>query len=513
MKNIYIIIIASIIFINTNFAQNTLFQEKEQDGYLVYFEPNTSQNSIDSVLDLYNSHEIWITKYSKVRYWKVNEFPFTINDSTTINTMDDLYDTWINDNDDRDNSDSSNKNSNVGNFSFNYRIKKIIQDINYDFTEEQNNYCFNPSQNLPQGNNTVLINIMDTGLDYNSIPNNIVSTPNGHNFITSTGTAQDDNGHGTHLTSIIGTMTYKTNNNKINLFESKTHNYEGKGKLSDIIQAIDHSIDLGAKIINASWTFYDKNKTNKTPLQIAIEKAGEFGILFVAASGNDAIDNDNDTLKAFPASYPSSNIIAVSSNNCDSTLSYFSNYGNTNSDICAFGENIPGFVLNNQLAYMSGTSQATAFVSAIAATLGTYMDIFDPIKLKQVIIDGAKYNQNLDNLIASEGIIDFNKSLQLLLNNQIQSPNIPKEFKPRDNNELTMYPIPFDDQLTIEWIGENSENINIEIFNITGKKLKKYIQKQNIGDNTFTLNNLSNLQSGIYYIKLNNTTTKIIKAM
>ncbi len=99
MKNLTIltnaiIVIISLLTINFISAQNInnpQNQEKESNGYLVYFEPNVSDATIDSIMNEYNSHEEWITTHSKVRYWKVNSFPFSVNDSTNILDMDGLW--------------------------------------------------------------------------------------------------------------------------------------------------------------------------------------------------------------------------------------------------------------------------------------------------------------------------------------------------------------------------------------------------------------------------------------
>jgi subtilisin family serine protease len=57
----------------------------------------------------------------------------------------------------------------------------------------------------------------------------------------------------------------------------------------------------------------------------AIERARQAGILFIAAAGNDALNND--VTASYPSGYPHDNVIAVASITSTGALSSFSNYG------------------------------------------------------------------------------------------------------------------------------------------------------------------------------------------
>lgn len=504
MKNFYFFLffILNLNFLSSQTTINFHNQEKEEDGYLVYFEENVTQSEIDSIMDVYNSHEVWITKYSKVRYWKVNEFPFTINDSTIVNDMDGFYDSWLNEND-----DPIKTKSGLNGISPNYVIKKEISDFILSSDSNYDDYlCDKYYTPIIQGNNHVVVDILDSGLDINN--SNIIGNSfiDQYNFITNTINAQDDNGHGTHVTSTILAMNQSAQS-KIDIFESKTHNATGKGKLSDIVRAIDHSIDIGANIINASWSYYAKETNSTSPIEAAIEAAGQHGVLFIAAAGNDMIDNDNNTYKAYPASYNSDYILSVSSNACDTSLSYFSNYGNEYSDICAIGENVPGFVLGGQMALLSGTSQATAYVTAIAANIGTHIDEFDPIEVKRLILEGAIHNDKLNKLVSTEGIISINNSLTMI--NDI-SFREQKESLVNFENAL-IFPNPFKGKLTVEFESKSKKNINVSLYDINGKNISSFIFTANNGLNTFEINELSSLNLGVYYIRIGKTIKKIIK--
>ncbi|MBE3131560.1 MAG: S8 family serine peptidase, partial [Acidobacteria bacterium] len=88
---------------------------------------------------------------------------------------------------------------------------------------------------------------------------------------------------------------------------------------------------MGAQVINASWGGYGIS----TALYQAIERAQASGILFVAAAGNDSLNNNTTPL--YPSSYDIDNIISVLATTDTDTLSPFSNYGSYSVDLGAPG--------------------------------------------------------------------------------------------------------------------------------------------------------------------------------
>ncbi|HEX8096710.1 MAG TPA: S8 family peptidase, partial [Pyrinomonadaceae bacterium] len=97
----------------------------------------------------------------------------------------------------------------------------------------------------------------------------------------------------------------------------------------------------------------------------AIKSAGDSGILFVAAAGNEGANNDSSP--HYPSSYEASNLIAVASTTSSDTLSGFSNYGATSVNIAAPGSGIWSTTPKNTYSSYSGTSMATPHVSGAAA--------------------------------------------------------------------------------------------------------------------------------------------------
>lgn len=203
----------------------------------------------------------------------------------------------------------------------------------------------------------------------------------GWDFVNNDNDPDDDNDHGTHVSGTIGAEGDNGTgiagvNWSVSIMPLKMLDANGNGSVADEIEAIDYAIDNKAKIINASFT----GSTYSVLEYEAIGTARDAGILFLAAAGNDALDN-GDTA-AYPASYDLNNIIAVAATDQNDALASFSNYGATSVDIVAPGVDIYStFVPFGHLSGTchdddgdgygpcSGTSMATPHVSGLAALI------------------------------------------------------------------------------------------------------------------------------------------------
>ncbi len=126
----------------------------------------------------------------------------------------------------------------------------------------------------------------------------------------------DQSDHGTHVAGTIAAVG--NNNNGIagvmwtaRIMPVRFLNGQG-GWYSDAIKAINYASRMGAHIINASWG-------GDSYSQALYDAIANSGVLFVAAAGNDGIDNDGD-FKLYPASYDLPNIISVAATESDDTL-------------------------------------------------------------------------------------------------------------------------------------------------------------------------------------------------
>lgn len=213
--------------------------------------------------------------------------------------------------------------------------------------------------NTSIGNSSVLVAVVDTGVDWNhpDLSGNYVAL--GYDWVNDDSDPMDDNGHGTHVAGIVAAVI---NNSvgvaglaQVRIMAEKALNSTGYGSTDELANAIIHAADAGAKIIVMSWGDY----FDSILLHNAIKYAYRAGALLVAAAGNDATSN-----MMYPAAY--SEVIAVSATDSSDNLAWFSNFGDW-IELSAPGVNIFSTVWDNSYAYKSGTSMAAPFVAGVAA--------------------------------------------------------------------------------------------------------------------------------------------------
>jgi len=141
----------------------------------------------------------------------------------------------------------------------------------------------------------------------------------------------------------------------------------GGGTTANAIKSVDYITDLKTRhnlnlvATNNSWGGGGFSQG----LKDAIDRGGNANILFVAAAGNHA--GNNDTSPFYPASYTSDAVVAVAAITSSGSLASFSAYGATSVDLCAPGQSITSTVPTNSYSSYSGTSMATPHVTGAIA--------------------------------------------------------------------------------------------------------------------------------------------------
>lgn len=212
----------------------------------------------------------------------------------------------------------------------------------------------------------VVIAIIDTGCDYNNelLKNKIIG---GYNFTNEDNPSDymDYNGHGTHVAGIIAANdnnNFKSIAPNSKLLILKALDRNGKGSISNIINAIEYAINNDVDIINMSLG----SKKGTDELHKIIKKAIEKNISVVCAAGNSG-DNNSDTEELdFPSCYEE--VIEVGAMDNNYNISKFSN-SNKYVDIIAPGEDICSTYLLNEFKSLTGTSMATPIISGVLALL------------------------------------------------------------------------------------------------------------------------------------------------
>ncbi len=77
----------------------------------------------------------------------------------------------------------------------------------------------------------------------------------------------------------------------------------------------------------------------------------------------------------------------------------------------------------------------------------------------------------------------------------------PTNDIPEIDGDLTIYPNPFKDQITLRFESLKSTDASITLFNVLGEKLSSFEKRLSIGTNQFDLS-LTNLSAGYYFLQL-----------
>ena len=285
---------------------------------------------------------------------------------------------------------------------------------------------------ITTGANSVVVAVLDTGVQYThpdlvtnmwSNPGGINGCPagtHGFNVLTSTCDPMDDDvvygGHGTHVAGILGAVGnnaagiagvgWTTSILAVRWVNGST----GTGFTSDLIVAMDWVLQakqagVNVRVVNDSATW--PGTAFSQALADEIDLLGANDILFVAAAGNTA--ENNDTTPRYPCSYDRPNMICVGASDQHDNLWSSSNYGFSTVKLAAPGVNIYSTLRLNNYGYISGGSMAAPQVSGAAAlilSLG-YQAVGS---LRSMILENVDPLASLTGLVATGGRLNVCKA-------------------------------------------------------------------------------------------------------
>lgn len=290
---------------------------------------------------------------------------------------------------------------------------------------------------ISTGSKDVVVGVIDTGVDHShsdllanmwinpgEIPGNgIDDDGNGYvddvygiNAITGSGDPMDDQGHGTHVAGTIGAAGNNNTgvvgvNHETSIVGCKFLDAQGSGSTSDAITCIDYMVSLknagvNVRVLNNSWGGGGYSQA----LADAITASEQADILFVAAAGNDAVDNDQNP--SYPANYENESVVSVASTDNLDKMSSFSQWGLTTVDLGAPGSAILSTVPGNGYATYSGTSMATPHVAGAAALVLSVNPDLSTGELKQLLMDSGDDNADLQGKTVSGKRLNANQALE-----------------------------------------------------------------------------------------------------
>jgi cell wall-associated protease len=206
--------------------------------------------------------------------------------------------------------------------------------------------------------------------------------------------------HGTHVAGIIAQIRGNNiggdgiaDNAEIMVLRAVP---DGDEYDKDIALAIRYAADNGAKVINGS--FGKGFSPHKQWVFDAIKYAEKKDVLIVFAAGNDGENVDLTENANFPTDTQDdknefvSNVITIGAINNQygpNMIASFSNYGSSNVDVFAPGEEIYATIPNNKYKYLQGTSMASPNVAGVATLIRSYYPKLSAKQVKQILMDSG----------------------------------------------------------------------------------------------------------------------------
>ncbi len=265
--------------------------------------------------------------------------------------------------------------------------------------------------------------------------------------------AEDKNGHGSHVTSIILSSRKAQASGRapqwngvapgVSLVAVKAFDETGNGTYLDVIRGIDWAVrnkDIyGIRVLNLSLSAPPRSHYWDDPLNQAVMEAWRAGVVVVASAGNTGPEAMSIGV---PGNVPYVITVGAVTDNktpfdpSDDRIASFSAAGPTHEgfvkpEMVAPGGHVLGmmnkrnkipnthkdFHDGNSYYYMSGTSQSTAVVSGVVALMLEAEPALTPDQVKCKLMSGARPATNADGSLAvsvfeqGAGLVDAARSV------------------------------------------------------------------------------------------------------
>jgi subtilisin family serine protease len=172
---------------------------------------------------------------------------------------------------------------------------------------------------------------------------------------------------------------------------------------------------IGKMLLGHELTEAELAKYSKMFMDELVKKGQSFvkaapKTFFVLAAGNDGKNNDEAPI--FPANLKFDNTISVAATRDYDSLASFSNYGAKNVEVAAPGVGIVSAIPGNDHLALSGTSQATPFVTRV---VGRIMDANSKLAfadVKQILMGTVDKKSFLEGKVKSSGVVNEERAVK-----------------------------------------------------------------------------------------------------
>lgn len=207
--------------------------------------------------------------------------------------------------------------------------------------------------------------VIDTGIDFEH-PDLNVDTARSRSFLLRKSSADDGNGHGTHVAGTIGARNNTCDVVGVaagaTLVAVRVLDSSGSGSYSGVIKGIDYVAQAAKPGDVANMSL---GGPRSDALNAAVVGAAARGIYFALAAGNES----DDAALYSPASAEHANVFTVSAIDAADNFAWFSNYGSP-VDCAAPGVSVVSTKNGGGVTSFSGTSMAAPHVAGLLL-LGT----------------------------------------------------------------------------------------------------------------------------------------------
>lgn len=348
----------------------------------------------------------------------------------------------------------------------------------------------NNNRQFTETGNGVTVAVFDTGIDtdHSDFDDSaivaqkcFVSTWGKCQGNTESNSAEDDEGHGTHVSGIITSPEGIAPNSKI-VAVKVINNYK-LFSLSDLKKGIDwlvayigggNSVDVINMSLGLINRFSDRETCNATAPDITTifnQFATELDIVSFAASGNDSDSEQID--------WPSclSGVIAVG-NSSDSDTLYSSGNRGVLLDVVAPGESINSTKMGGDDEDRTGTSMSSPTAAAVAALMLEKKTDLSPYVIRQILIDTADTPSGTSpypRINAYAALDALNSSTPILL--------VQNNSKSIFEGDSLLFSVPKDTTLNLPLELNNIGDATLEITSEPNLSASKYSLSNNIVGN------------------------------